>query len=167
MSPVLLPCRKNSYSTYEKNPTKNSGKFRFALLPLICKMLRVYWHALKKARLSRNNLEKEGIVGTHRLTEEIREINLAYLLLAQQMVREDKVSAVYRLGISHEMADLLDALTPGQITKMAGSNMLLCRFRFDDRLILEMLTSYTKDRAMHESHAAILLAGRPAQGIAA
>ena len=37
---------------------------------------------------------------TTQLHEGIRDINLSYLMLAQQMVRADKSAAVYRLGLS-------------------------------------------------------------------
>lgn len=105
-------------------------------------------------------------MSSNRLMQEIRELNLTYLLLAQQMAREDRAAAVYRLGVSSELADMLGDLTPGQISKMAGSNLLLCRFRFDDSLILDMLTSYSRDRMLGTSHAAILLAGQAAQELA-
>lgn len=97
---------------------------------------------------------------------EIRELNLNYLLLAQQMLREDKAAAVFRLGISRDLADILQNLTPGQILKMSNSSLLLCRFRLDDQLLVEMLTSHSKDRAMAQAHAAILIAGQPAEEIA-
>lgn len=97
---------------------------------------------------------------------EIKELNLNYLMLAQQMIREDKDAAVYRLGISQELADILADLTTGQVLKMAGANVLLCRMRFDDRLILGLLTSHGKERAMPHSHAAILLAGQPVEALA-
>lgn len=97
---------------------------------------------------------------------EIKELNLAYLVLAQQMVREDKSEAVYRLGISEELADILGSLTPGQVLKMAATSVLLCRMRFDDRLILGLLTSHDKAGTMPHSHAAILLAGQPAENVA-
>jgi len=102
----------------------------------------------------------------NQMPEEIREINLSYMLLAQQMVREDKVAAMYRLGIGQDVADIVENLTSSQLLKMAASNMLLCRFRFDDRLIAEMLTSHSRDRAVSQSHAAILMAGQPAYAIA-
>ncbi|MFA6014716.1 MAG: flagellar transcriptional regulator FlhD, partial [Gallionellaceae bacterium] len=63
------------------------------------------------------------------LHEEIKEANLSYMMLAKQMINDDKVSAIFRLGISEEMADLLAGLTPAQLLKMAASNMLLCAFR--------------------------------------
>jgi len=97
---------------------------------------------------------------------EIKELNLTYLMLAQQMIRDDKSAAVYRLGVSEQLADILAGLTPGQVLKMAGANVLLCRMRFDDRLILGLLSSHGKERAMPQSHAAILLAGQGVEALA-
>jgi flagellar transcriptional activator FlhD len=105
-------------------------------------------------------------MGTDQMLAEIKEVNLTYMMLAQQMLREDKVAAMYRLGISQEVAGIVESLTSGQLLKMVASNMLLCRFRFDDRLIVEMLTSHSKDREMSKSHAAILMAGQPAEAMA-
>jgi len=97
---------------------------------------------------------------------EIKEINLGYMLLAQQLVREDKVSAIYRLGISQEIANIIERLSSSQLLKMAASNVLLCRFRFDDHLIAEMLSSHGRGQAVSQSHAAILMAGEPVEAIA-
>jgi flagellar transcriptional activator FlhD len=97
---------------------------------------------------------------------EIRDANLSYLMLAQQMIRSDKATAIFRLGISSEIADLLEGLNNSQILKLAGTNMMLARFRFDDSAILGMLTNYTKDRSLAHSHAAILMAGQPVEEIA-
>lgn len=46
---------------------------------------------------------------------DIKEVNLAYLMLAQSMVRADREGAIFRLGISEEVAKDLDRLTPGQV----------------------------------------------------
>src|SRR5690349_4800865 len=97
---------------------------------------------------------------------EIRDANLSYLMLAQQMIRADKVTAIFRLGISADIADLIEGMSNAQILKLAGGNMMLARFRFDDAAILGMLTSHSKDRALAQSHAAILMAGQPAEEIA-
>jgi flagellar transcriptional activator FlhD len=108
--------------------------------------------------------QNKGVnMNTEQLVNETREINLAYLMLAQQMIREDKASSVFRLGLSEDLAELIVGLTPGQVVKMASSSMLLCRFRYDDRLLLEMLTSYSEDRAVKHAHAAILMAGKPVE----
>ena len=91
---------------------------------------------------------------------EIRDANLNYLMLAQQMIRADKATAIFRLGIDAQIAELIEALSNAQLLKLANSNMMLARFRFDDGAILTMLTSYSKDRALAQSHAALLMAGQ-------
>ncbi|MBY0473957.1 MAG: flagellar transcriptional regulator FlhD [Nitrosomonas sp.] len=103
---------------------------------------------------------------TDQMLDEIRDINLSYLLLAKQMLHDDRVSAMYRLGINQDLADILDKLTSAQLIKMAASNMLLCRFRFDDRLIAEMLSNDNREQSVAKSHAAILMAGKPAEVVA-
>ena len=100
------------------------------------------------------------------IMSEIRDANLSYLMLAQQMLREDRASAIFRLGISKEMADLIETLSNSQITKLASSQMMLARFRFDDTAILGMLTSYTKDRALANAHATVLMANQPVASFA-
>jgi flagellar transcriptional activator FlhD len=92
---------------------------------------------------------------------DIKEVNLAYLMLAQNMVRSDREGAVFRLGINEEIADVLEKLTPGQVLKMASSDMLLCNFRFEDTLLLDLLANHERDRGVGHIHAAILAAGRP------
>ena len=98
---------------------------------------------------------------------EIQEANLSYMLLAQQMIKEDKVASIFRLGISEEMANLIAGLTPAQIMKMSSSNMMLCRFRFDERLLLNMISDFNKDRLMSQAHATILMAAQPVEVLAA
>lgn len=100
------------------------------------------------------------------ITAEIRDANLGYLMLAQQMIRADKATAIFRLGISSEIADLLEGMNNAQILKLAGTNVMLARFRFEDGAILGMLTNYTKDRSLAHSHAAILMAGQAVEQIA-
>jgi flagellar transcriptional activator FlhD len=97
---------------------------------------------------------------------DIKEVNLAYLMLAQNMVRSDREAAIFRLGISTEIADILERLTPGQVLKMAGSDMLVCNFRFDDTLLLNLLSNHERDRGVGQIHAAILAAGKPVETVA-
>lgn len=100
------------------------------------------------------------------LQEGIRDINLNYLMLAQQMIKENRAAAIFRLGISQDLVDMLSDLTPTQVIKMAASNMLLCRFRFDEQLLLNMVTDYNKDRLMSKAHAAILMSAQPVEELA-
>ena len=99
------------------------------------------------------------------LMDEVRDINLSYLMLAQRMVREDQAMAVYRLGISQEIAQLIDRLSTAQLLKLASSPMMLTRFRFDDGAILGMITHDSKERQLAHAHSAILLAGQPVEEI--
>lgn len=96
-----------------------------------------------------------------RLLEEIRETNLSYLLLAQQLIREDRPEALFRLGVSEEVADVIASLTTAQVLRIASSNMLMCRFRFDDEVVWNLLTSHSKEKSVSGMHAAILMAGKP------
>jgi flagellar transcriptional activator FlhD len=91
---------------------------------------------------------------------DIREVNLAYLMLAQQMLRDDRETAMFRLGIGADMADFIEALTPARMVKMASSEMLLPSFRFDDAFLSGLLAGEGRDPASSGLHAAILAAGR-------
>jgi len=101
-----------------------------------------------------------------RLMSEIRDMNLSYLILAQRLIRADKVQALFRLGISEEVAGVLEALTPSQILKVASGNTLMCRFRFDEEMIWGLLAEHGAARGMGEEgnasrlHASILMAGK-------
>jgi flagellar transcriptional activator FlhD len=94
---------------------------------------------------------------------EIREANLSYLMLAQSLIRVDREQALYRLGIGEDTATMIGGLTPAQIMKIAQTNTLLCRFRMDDDIVWNLLTSHGKSAAndhVGRLHAAILMAGR-------
>lgn len=91
---------------------------------------------------------------------EIRDANLSYLLLAVQLIRHDRAEAIFRLGISGEIADLLAAMSHGQLLTLAGINMMLSRFRFDDREILSTLLNNKNERAPKPSHASIVMSSR-------
>jgi flagellar transcriptional activator FlhD len=97
------------------------------------------------------------------LLDEIRETNLSYLVLAQNMIRKDRAQALYRLGVSGDIADMIAALTPGQLVKVAGSNMLMCRFRFDDKIVWDLITSHGQDVQAKRTHAGILMSGNLAE----
>jgi flagellar transcriptional activator FlhD len=70
------------------------------------------------------------------------------------------------LGLSSELADLLAGLSLAQIVKLASSDQLLCFFRFNDHAMLSALTQTTKHAEVSPTHAAILLAGQPAEQFA-
>ncbi len=106
-----------------------------------------------------------------RLLAEIRDANLSYLMLAQAMLREDRPAALFRLGISEEVADIIEALSPSQMLRMASGNTLMCRFRFDDEMVWSLLTEHARpeeqggERSATRLHASILLAGRYSEAV--
>ena len=98
-------------------------------------------------------------------TNEIGDLNLTYLLLAQRLVREDVATAMFRLGLSRELADLLGNLSLSQIVRLAASSLLLCRFRFDDHPVLSALLQDGKTLGLQQAHAAILLSGQQIEAV--
>jgi flagellar transcriptional activator FlhD len=86
-------------------------------------------------------------MNSEQLLEEIREANLTYLLLAQQMIRHDKTEAMMRLGVTDHVADVVAGLSTSQILRIAGTNMLMCQFRLDDGIVWDLLTSHGGDRS--------------------
>jgi flagellar transcriptional activator FlhD len=105
---------------------------------------------------------KENAVELGQMMDEVQEINLRYMLLAQRMLREDKAAATYRLGLGHEVADLLAGLTPSQVLKLAACGVLLPRFRFDDTVVLDLVANHRGERGMPNTHATIVAAAQPA-----
>lgn len=91
---------------------------------------------------------------------DIRDANLSYLMVAQQLVRADRVSAIFRLGVDGKIVDLFDDLSPIQMVKLASNNILLARLRLDDASILGMLTNPSKERRLANAHASILMAAQ-------
>jgi flagellar transcriptional activator FlhD len=100
---------------------------------------------------------------------EIREANMTYLMLAQNLIRQDKAEALFRLGMSEDAADMINTLSPAQIMKIASGNMLLCRFRVDDDVVWNLLTNHSVNKVDNDAttklHASILMAGRYAEAM--
>ena len=99
------------------------------------------------------------------LLAEIREVNLSYLLLAQRLLHEDYSGAMFRLGLSAEVADLVRRLTLSQTVKLASSSSLLCRFRFDESTLLSAVRQDALGGVLQQAHATLLLAAQPVEAI--
>ncbi|QCU54639.1 flagellar transcriptional regulator FlhD [Burkholderia pseudomallei] len=123
---------------------------------------RFHWHY----RLAKDFLRGNRIMSaTSEMLAEINEVNLSYLLLAQRLLREDKAMGMFRMGISEELADVLVNLTLAQTVKLAASNQMLCRFRFDDHALLSSLADKGRSSAVSHAHSAILMAGQPVESL--
>ncbi len=108
--------------------------------------------------------ERTCTMNTEQILAEIREANLTYLMLAQNLIRQDKAEAVFRLGLNEEAADILASLSAAQVLKIASRNTLLCSFRVDDNLVWGLLTNHNTHKVGNDAtntlHANILMAGR-------
>jgi flagellar transcriptional activator FlhD len=98
------------------------------------------------------------------IANEVRDLNLSFLMLAQSAIRSDKPLALYRLGLSEHVADLVEQLSPQQMLRIASRNQTMCTVRFDDELIWGLLSdSHAPQNAEGNAdrlHASVLMAGR-------
>ena len=62
-------------------------------------------------------------MGTSELLKHIYDFNLSYLFLAQRLINDEKVSAMFRLGIDETMVDTLAQLTLPQMVKLAETGV--------------------------------------------
>lgn len=103
------------------------------------------------------------------MLNDIREANLTYLMLAQNLIRQDKSEALFRLGLSEESAELIGAMSPAQLLKIASGNMLLFRARVDDDVVWSLLTNHSVTKVDNDAttklHASILMAGKFAEAM--
>ncbi|HET8747087.1 MAG TPA: flagellar transcriptional regulator FlhD [Ramlibacter sp.] len=95
-------------------------------------------------------------------SREIADLNLTYMLLAQKLLREDRAAAMLRLGIGAETADLLLAMSMGEVVKLATSNFVLCGFRLHDLPIARTVMQDARECTLQQAHLSIVLAGQAA-----
>jgi len=87
----------------------------------------------------------------------IHSINLSYLLLAQQLIRHDRFSAGFRLGLSDGTINNIKDLSLPQLMKLAATNQLICQLRFDDEVVIENITKDSRIEALQQIHTSIIL----------
>ena len=107
-------------------------------------------------------IDNDGAAGGGDISKEIGDINLAYMLLAQKLAKQDRAAAMYRLGVGRELADLLANMSLTQIVKLATSNFLLCSFRLEDHPMFAVFGE-GKDTSLQQAHMSILMAARQIQ----
>ncbi len=91
------------------------------------------------------------------LMEEIQDLNLSYLLLAQRLLRKDRATAIFRLKLSEELADLLAGLSGKQLMQLARTNQLIFRPGFEDAGYLAKVLNNTREPGLVRLHAALLM----------
>jgi len=98
---------------------------------------------------------------SHSILDDIQEINLSYLMLAQRLLREDVIAGMFRLGLREDMAQSIVKLTPAQMLKLARSSVLVCGFRLNEAQLLDALTQDALGGILQQAHSTILLTQQP------
>ncbi|WP_175652969.1 flagellar transcriptional regulator FlhD [Pseudomonas sp. Marseille-P9899] len=89
---------------------------------------------------------------------DIQELNLSYLLLAQNLLRKDREVAIFRLKLSENMADLLSKLSSKQMTQLSRTNQLICRPIFEEAERICRALDNSRELGMVEIHTSLLMA---------
>jgi flagellar transcriptional activator FlhD len=92
------------------------------------------------------------------LSKEVREVNLSYLLLSQQLLRDDFAAGLYKTGLTEETAQILVGLSPAQLLALANSSTLIVGFRLNDASLLTLLTKNPSGGILQQARAAMALA---------
>jgi len=104
-------------------------------------------------------LFSDSVALNEEIAREISDINLAYILLAQKMVKQDKAASMIRLGIGSKLADMLANMTITQIIKLSNSKFLIFSPRLNDEASIHAVGNDEKDSALQRAHMSILMAG--------
>lgn len=96
------------------------------------------------------------------LLDEIRDMNLSYLMLAQRLLKEDRATAQFRLKLDDEMADVIVSLSARQLGHLARTNQFLFQFKLAQAGQLDQVFGKKLDPSMVQTHASLLMAGASA-----
>lgn len=99
--------------------------------------------------------------------DEIQDLNLAYLLLAQRLLGEDRETAMFRLKIDGELAELLVGLNARQLAKLARTNQLLCRLCPVSAEQVQQVVDNPRDQGLAGLHTSLLLATHRRESVSA
>ena len=99
------------------------------------------------------------------MDQDIQELNLAYLLLAQKLIRHDAALAQFRLGLSGEVTGILANLSLSQTIQLAKASEPLCSLRIHAPETLSALLAPHRVPELPALHTTILLAAQPVEEI--
>ncbi|HET8816374.1 MAG TPA: flagellar transcriptional regulator FlhD [Pseudidiomarina sp.] len=93
-----------------------------------------------------------------RTLEELQDLNLSYLLLVQKLILEDRETAIFRLKIEADLADLLANLTLREMTLLARQQQSVLRPQLASAQQLRAVFENKRDTGLQETHLAMLMA---------
>jgi flagellar transcriptional activator FlhD len=94
---------------------------------------------------------------------EIQELNMTYMLLAKQLLSEDREAAIFRLGISPDVGDYILSLSAKKLAQISRTSQFLCSLRIESVVELEATIASHRDYFETPSHHAVLLASKAAK----
>ncbi|ALM54275.1 flagellar transcriptional regulator FlhD [Halomonas huangheensis] len=97
------------------------------------------------------------------LVDEIQDMNLAYLLLARRLLADDRATALLRLKITEEQADMLLSLNSRQLTRVSRTNQLLCHLSLGSVKQLRQIVDNPREQGLSHLHSSLLMAGTQLQ----
>lgn len=90
------------------------------------------------------------------LETEITDLNIAYLLLAQRLLREDRGAGMLQLGVDRAQAEFIARLAVPEILTMSSARSLLCGFRMGELVRTVLATGHQEP--LQRAHLFIVLA---------
>lgn len=90
--------------------------------------------------------------------EEFQELNLAYLLLIQKMIAEDRAAAIFRLKLTVELADLIESMSVREITWLATQGQFVLRPCAESAEQLAHILRNRRETGLSQTHVAMLMA---------
>lgn len=97
-------------------------------------------------------------MSTNTVLDEIQDLNLSYMLLAQRLLNDDFATALFRLKIDESLGRVLVSLSARQLARMARTNQLLFRLHLDDADQVSQLTREKREQSLGQTHASLLMA---------
>lgn len=82
-------------------------------------------------------------MNTEQILSEVREANLAFMTMAQRLIKANREEAKIALGINDAIATRFEELTPAQLLNASKAPTLFARFAIDDVSLLERLNSHS------------------------
>jgi len=86
----------------------------------------------------------------NRIIAELQELNLSYLMLVQKLIAEDRDTAMFRLKIDEDLADLIEGLSAKELTLLARQPHSLLK--------PQAVLGNKRDTGMQQTHLAMLMA---------
>lgn len=100
----------------------------------------------------------QGFHAQRENAQNIKDLNLSYLLLAQSLIKmEDKVAASFHLGLTEPLMNILKNLSISQLVKLASTNQLICQLRINSEAAIDFLTKDSRIDALQHLHTGIML----------